>query len=344
MTDETPTPDGGGRFNHFEGGSIYWHPQIGAIRVSGAIREKWSMYGWERGFFGYPTRDATTSGSVLSQEFQGCLITFDATSCVVRVTRSPSVAAPIFEVAIHAIRARDTNGARATTITQDEIREWVNWANRIFEVTGIRFTYNGAIATIDDTDVNNGDPSLPRWTYVKNMLDQVSRHERNLVVLFRFGPDATRPTGGGFSSEEFVVMPQFGTNNRCPGQENVGMLAHELGHFFGLPHTMRVIFDTEDDAKQFFISNSLDPLPFDQDWSVVSDTAPDPFIGSEQCRFDTRAYVWAGKAVAIERENIMSYYHCDFVHKTFSWQQTIKMRDNLLARRAAGLNVVEVTR
>lgn len=29
VTDETGTPDGVGRFNHFQGGSIYWSPQTG---------------------------------------------------------------------------------------------------------------------------------------------------------------------------------------------------------------------------------------------------------------------------------------------------------------------------
>src|SRR5690242_7932231 len=30
VTDETGTPDGHGRFNHFQGGSIYWTPETGA--------------------------------------------------------------------------------------------------------------------------------------------------------------------------------------------------------------------------------------------------------------------------------------------------------------------------
>jgi hypothetical protein len=55
-TDETSTPDGIGRFNHFEDGkSIYWSPQTGAAMVMGAIREKWAQLGWER--FGYPITD-----------------------------------------------------------------------------------------------------------------------------------------------------------------------------------------------------------------------------------------------------------------------------------------------
>jgi hypothetical protein len=63
-TDETGTPDGVGRFNHFAGppgwgGSIYWTPSTGAHEVHGAIRAKWASLGWETSFLGYPTTDET---------------------------------------------------------------------------------------------------------------------------------------------------------------------------------------------------------------------------------------------------------------------------------------------
>lgn len=57
LTDETGTPDGVGRFNHFVGGSIYWTPNTGAFEVHGGIRDKWASMGWERSYLGYPTSD-----------------------------------------------------------------------------------------------------------------------------------------------------------------------------------------------------------------------------------------------------------------------------------------------
>jgi uncharacterized protein with LGFP repeats len=58
VTDEMPTPDGRGRFTHFQrGASIYWTPSTGAQLIYGAIREKWASLGWERGPLGYPTSD-----------------------------------------------------------------------------------------------------------------------------------------------------------------------------------------------------------------------------------------------------------------------------------------------
>ncbi len=59
VTDETPTPDGVGRYNHFQRGSIYWHPAIGAFAVWGAIRQKWQQLRWETGPLGYPVTDET---------------------------------------------------------------------------------------------------------------------------------------------------------------------------------------------------------------------------------------------------------------------------------------------
>lgn len=54
-TDETSTPDGTGKYNHFQNGSIYWSPNTGAHPVRGRIRDFWGQEGWERSTFGYPT-------------------------------------------------------------------------------------------------------------------------------------------------------------------------------------------------------------------------------------------------------------------------------------------------
>jgi uncharacterized protein with LGFP repeats len=59
LTDETGTPDGVGRYNHFQNGSIYWTPQLGAHEVGGAIFGEWAQLGWERSVLGYPTTDET---------------------------------------------------------------------------------------------------------------------------------------------------------------------------------------------------------------------------------------------------------------------------------------------
>ena len=59
ITDETGTPDGVGRFNHFQFGSIYWTPSTGAWEVHGNIDAHWAALGWERSVVGYPITDET---------------------------------------------------------------------------------------------------------------------------------------------------------------------------------------------------------------------------------------------------------------------------------------------
>lgn len=57
-TDELPCPDGKGRFNHFQKGSIYWKPSISAHEVHGLIRKYWADHGWEKNpDLGYPVSD-----------------------------------------------------------------------------------------------------------------------------------------------------------------------------------------------------------------------------------------------------------------------------------------------
>jgi hypothetical protein len=60
-TSETPGRDvrHEGRFNHFTGGSLFWHPQLGTFEVHGAIRQKYLELGGEASFLGYPTTDET---------------------------------------------------------------------------------------------------------------------------------------------------------------------------------------------------------------------------------------------------------------------------------------------
>ncbi|GAB3703429.1 LGFP repeat-containing protein [Mariniluteicoccus flavus] len=56
-TDEICGIRDGGCFQHFGDVSIYFTPATGAVRVQGAIRDRWAALGWENSWLGYPTRD-----------------------------------------------------------------------------------------------------------------------------------------------------------------------------------------------------------------------------------------------------------------------------------------------
>lgn len=86
-TDETGTPDGVGRYNHFsKGGSVYWSPSTSAHAVYGAIRVRWAQLGWELGRLGYPTTDEYSVNGGRRSDFQHGSITWTAWGGAVTVT------------------------------------------------------------------------------------------------------------------------------------------------------------------------------------------------------------------------------------------------------------------
>ena len=70
-TAEAATERGGGRFQHFQDGSIFWHPHTGSRIVTGAIRDHWAKLGWEQGWLGFPTSEARAVADGSRQDFQG---------------------------------------------------------------------------------------------------------------------------------------------------------------------------------------------------------------------------------------------------------------------------------
>ncbi len=68
---ENPTPDGLGRYNHYQRGSIYWTQKTGAHEVHGDIRDLWARLGYERSPLGYPLTDETSIAGGRFNRFQG---------------------------------------------------------------------------------------------------------------------------------------------------------------------------------------------------------------------------------------------------------------------------------
>lgn len=91
---ESTTPDGIGRYRHYQHGSIYWSPNTAAHEVHGLIREKWANLGWEQSYLGYPMTDEedTFDGAGRVSKFQGGeLIWRKATNAVSEVKSSDLV-------------------------------------------------------------------------------------------------------------------------------------------------------------------------------------------------------------------------------------------------------------
>jgi len=78
LGDETATPDGVGRYNVFQGGSVYWSPAIGAHEVHGAIRDAYAELGWEAGPLGYPVSNEYAVAGGRRSDFEHGAITWTA--------------------------------------------------------------------------------------------------------------------------------------------------------------------------------------------------------------------------------------------------------------------------
>ncbi|MGW1163359.1 LGFP repeat-containing protein [Streptomyces sp. NPDC002513] len=76
VTDELVNPDGFGRRQQFDHGTIYWSPRSDAWPVWGAIGEYWCNEGCEAGWAGYPTGYEYTVGNEIRQNFQCTVIHF----------------------------------------------------------------------------------------------------------------------------------------------------------------------------------------------------------------------------------------------------------------------------
>ena len=126
-------------------------------------------------------------------------------------------------------------------------------------------------------------------------------------MFFKFGP-GPQSTGGGFSWHDynFAVLPGF--NTYVCGYQNIGELAHELGHYLGLSHPFAMIFNSVQDAQAYLSAHGNLPGIFDGDG--LSDTPPDPYIDTPQFQCDpsVQSVTLNGQVFPLPRKNIMSYY------------------------------------
>ncbi|WJY68968.1 alpha/beta hydrolase-fold protein [Corynebacterium auris] len=74
-TGELGTPDGRGRFVHFQNGSIYWTPQTGAYAIPGDMFRAWGTHGYERGHLKYPVAEAQSINGGFVQQFENGFLT-----------------------------------------------------------------------------------------------------------------------------------------------------------------------------------------------------------------------------------------------------------------------------
>jgi hypothetical protein len=240
---------------------------------------------------------------------------------------------------VHAVQVTDNGGGRATAITPAQVKQWVDFANRLYRPVGIQLLFNastsgGDWSVVRNTVINNMTGNTdPNWNAEKAASNAVAaRWPNSMVVLFRFGPGATA-TGGGFSGSDlnFVAMPGFAVTTVC-GHQNLGLFTHESGHYLGLAHTFAQEFATQAAAQTAFTNSGFNPNIFDGDG--LSDTPADPWIrqNANQCGA-TNSVTLNGRTGTVTfplpKGNVMSYYDAPTF---FSGQQKERIRRTIDSR------------
>ncbi len=241
----------------------------------------------------------------------------------------------IYTVRVQAVRVSDDDGARPADIVPEQVRQWVSKANEVYAVAAIQLQFNSAPgssdwSTVNSTILNNmtGDQDQ-NWNQEKDTGNSVAAQHPAKITAFS-------PTGVSFSSTDynFVTMTGFTETSVC-GHQNIGLFAHELGHYMGLSHTFAREFGSVQEAESFFTVNGNNPAVFDGDG--LSDTPPDPYVNVSQvqCLATTTNLSLNGTQFILPRNNIMSYY--DDPAKTITPQQVQIVRQALEARVQRGL-------
>ncbi len=237
-------------------------------------------------------------------------------------------------VTLEVFRVSDADGSRPAAIDRRGISEWVAFANEVYASAGIHFEWNASEEPeeIHNTTLNNatfGDEA--HWPEVERLGNEVAaRVHPAMPLLFRHGAKS-HPTGQSWAGGDydFVVMSGFEPSTVC-GVQNIGLLAHELGHFLGLDHTFKQEFASIEEAAERFREEG--PAAFDGDG--IADTLPDPFVRQDavQCK-PVHAFQLDDALVHLPRENVMSYWHWPTKTLTYTQQTFVRQAAKLRAER-----------
>jgi hypothetical protein len=228
--------------------------------------------------------------------------------------------AAVHQLRFQAVQVSDDDGGRQAPLTIETVRDWLQYANRIFASTNIQFVFDASPGTQDfvtlrSTAINDLSPhndNMP-WQSIRAANEYAARFPGKVVGFFRWG-DGSAGTGNGYgdSANNFILMPgSVPGNSICGTSPNIGLFAHELGHFLGLPHTFPAAYDDIGRAESAFLQGGSQRSVFDGD--RITDTNEDPFIWSNGCdTSQTTVTLWTQNSQRVDfvlpRTNIMSYY------------------------------------
>jgi hypothetical protein len=228
------------------------------------------------------------------------------------------------------IKVANTNGSNATPVTVTDVRDLVTRANAVYAAADTEFLFNtalpqtSALLTVFDNTLNaySWNPvGSAEWNHANFLAEQMPS---DVAAIFTWGPGGC-PTTGGISGSDWSWISTVavrGLGAACGGDHTLcgifddGQLAHEAGHYLGLPHTFKTAF-ADTNAAITAWEGTWNPFwgciaknAFDGD--PQSNTPLDPYITTEQCTANAsvtlNSFFCGNVTFPLPRTNIMSYY------------------------------------
>jgi hypothetical protein len=226
-----------------------------------------------------------------------------------------------FATHIMVVTLANDDGSDRSTVTTQQIMDWVDEANLIFSQASLRFLFDPAIDSMEyDSSLLNHvtGTSDPNWTQAVAEGRKVAEAGANkITVIFR-----NSPIDGDIGSweEDFILMPS-NAPEVC-GKPDKSLLAHQIGHYMGLKNTFPQLFNDIKTAESAYEKSGYISTFFDGDG--LTDTPPDAYVNQPEYRCGDKTSIKISNAeFSLTRGNLMSYYE---PRSLLSPQQIIRIR------------------
>ena len=263
-----------GRFNNFEGGTIYWSAGTGAHVVWGAIRTKWESVDRENGILGFPKgEEYVTKDNGRGQQFEGGWIYWHPSTgaMVVRNATGGYWSRANWENGVYGYPTEDTRLVGCTQQAQRFqggiiVTGIENYVLPYNSVDGNEIAYSASFT--DQRSITAWNASVAAW----NTLNRINVHPSGV-----FGYDLTvnevnlpdesysaRYTNYGPLPDQIRLNRAF-TDQYSDVQRKV-VLMHELGHAHGLDHSCNSQVMGPDDDRTATDLQELDKAVYRYIW------------------------------------------------------------------------------